>query len=51
MSGRKPFRFAAVMALMAFAVVAAGFLGTDSAGPQSDFEWSAPVSAVSVLIP
>ncbi|MEU4566676.1 hypothetical protein [Micromonospora sp. NPDC023956] len=49
MSGRKPFRFAAVMALMAFAVVASGFLGTESAGPLADFEWSAPV--VTVLAP
>ncbi|SCL40703.1 hypothetical protein GA0074692_5936 [Micromonospora pallida] len=50
MSGRKPFRFAVVMALMAFAV-AAGFFGTDSVNPDSDFEWSAPVSMASVLVP
>ncbi|MFI6822220.1 hypothetical protein ACIBJE_14870 [Micromonospora sp. NPDC050187] len=49
MSGRKPFRFAAVMALMAFAVVAAGFSGTESAGPLADFEWSAPV--ITILTP
>jgi hypothetical protein len=51
MSGRKPFRFAAVMALTALAVAAAGFLGTENAGTDSDFEWSAPVAAVSVLVP
>ncbi|GLY23387.1 hypothetical protein AB0H63_15050 [Micromonospora echinospora] len=50
MSGRKPFRFAAVMALMVFALAAAGFSGTNNnAGTDSDFEWSAPV--VNVLAP
>lgn len=49
MSGRKPFRFAAVMALMALAMVGASFVGTETVGPQFDFEWSAPVT--SVLVP
>lgn len=49
MSGRKPFRVAAVMALMALAVVAGGFLSTDTAGPLADFEWSAPSSALALL--
>lgn len=42
MSGRKPFRFAAVVALMALSVVAGGLLATDTAGTLADFEWSAP---------
>lgn len=42
MSGRKPSRFAAVMALMALAVVAGGLLATNSTGTLADFEWSAP---------
>lgn len=49
MSGRKPFRFAAVMALMALTVAGAGLLATGSIDTLSDFEWSAPV--VSVLAP
>lgn len=43
MSGRKPARFAAVLALMALAVVAGGVLGIETTNPLADFDWGAPL--------
>ncbi|WBB79127.1 hypothetical protein O7606_23565 [Micromonospora sp. WMMD882] len=49
MSGRKPLRFAAVMALLALSVAAGSIVGTDTVGPLADFEWSAPSLLSSIL--
>lgn len=46
MSGRRSGRLAAVTALLAFTLLAGGFIGLESGASLAEFDWGAPVAAI-----